>query len=544
MMPKKAMVIVILCVAFSFTLSSTFASAEEKVYDVIVIGAGISGLAAADYLDDSGYDVVVLEARDRIGGRLFTDRSWNDIALDIEASWIHGIDKNPITHLAEKYGAETIPFDNEESIVLYDNDGTLVYAYDENHYDEEGNLICNESVDYQRYCNISKRYEKFVKFYQDERENIITSNGKDVSLQVAIDKFVQSENLSGQELEDFLFTVVWYIEGEYGADASDLSLLSFEEMGYKMEGREVIFPDGYDQISDGLAEELGVDKILLEHVVNKIDYNEQIVSVSTSKGTFEAKYVISTLPLGVLKNGDVEFSPALPTSKLEAIENLEMGILNKVYFIFPEVFWDDEYDWVVRIPEEKGHWVYFANLHHVTDQPILLAFNSGKYGLEIEDKPDEEIVAEGTSILRKIYEKDDKIVPEPLYTKVTKWGSSEFTRGAYSYTGVGSTNDEFYELSKPVMNKVFFAGEATEVKYPATVHGAYFSGIREANRIQSFDVILSPTKQMKNWVLPEYVVCKEGLELILNVHDGSAACVSESTKDALVDRGWGKENLY
>lgn len=519
--------------------AQTLATAEESEYhDIIVIGAGIAGIAAANQLNENGYDVIVLEARDRIGGRILTDNSYDGYYLDVGASWIHGIKNNPIEALAEKYDVERTQFDNFTSFVLYDKEGDLVYSSEKEDFyyneEDEDEPICDGATgNLERYCAIFERFDAFKDFYRNERENIRANNGEDISLNTALEQFIQQENLTEDELIELHFALVWWIEGDYGADASEISLLSFEDMGYVMEGMEVIFPKGYVQIIDGLAD--GLD-IRLEHVVTEVDYNDDIIHIRTDKGDFDAKYVISTLPLGVLQKNSVDFNPDLPEKKTVSINNLKMGILNKVYYVFDEVFWNKEHDWIAHMSTEKGHWAYFANLYSVLGKPALLAFNTANFGRDLETMTEEDIVNEGFSVLKKIY--GDKI-PEPVFTKVTKWGSDDLSFGSYSYTAVGSTNYDFYELSKPIDNKVFFAGEATEVNYPATVHGAFFSGVREANRIQWLEGNqLSLTTQLGNWILPTYVICKEGLQLYYTDEGETSICIKENTKEILEQRGW------
>ncbi|MGQ0375923.1 MAG: flavin monoamine oxidase family protein [Nitrososphaerota archaeon] len=508
-----------------FLLSSTFTqslvTAEESEYhEIIVIGAGMAGIAAANQLHENGYDVIVLEARDRIGGRMQTDRSYEGYNLDVGASWIHGTKENPIAELTNEYDIETVPFDDEESVIFYDENGI--------------------KIDQKTKNSMHELYRQFEVFYDDYRDDILKKDKKDVSLNEAINKFTKDKELSEQELNNFNFMVVWNIEGDYATDASNLSLLSFEEMGYKMDGREVVFPEGYTKIFDKLAEGLTVR---FQHTVTEIDYtDDNIIHVKTDKGNFNAKYVISTLPLGVLKKNSVTFSPPLTQEKIDSINKLEMGILNKVYYVFPDPpFWDVDYNFIAHISNQKGHWAYFANLYGVLKEPVLLAFNTADFGHQLEDMEKEEIVVEGLRVLKKLY---GETIPEPKYTYVTKWDSDPFSFGSYSSTGVGSTNYDFFVLSKPI-KRLLFAGEATEVTYPATVHGAYFSGMREANRISWMDGnYLSPKAQIENWILPEYVLCKNGLELLIRMDDESAACVDHSTKLKLLDRGWGYVSKY
>jgi len=513
---KLALIIAVFL--FSSVYSQSLVAAEgPEHHKIIVIGAGISGLGAAEKLKELGYDdVVILEARDRIGGRLWSDRSYGDsYALDIGASWIHGNLSNPITILAEKYGAEMTPFDNFDSAIIYDG---------------------NEEISDERSEAMETLYkDDFKKFYLEQRKQIIAGN-PDKSVQKVVDDFIKEKGLQNDDLKDFLFMLVWELEGDYAGDASEISLLYFDYMGYKMKGREVVFLQGYDKIAKGLAEGLDIRN---NTIVKEIDYNDNIIDIKTSNQDFTANYVISTMPLGVMKNKTaVTFLPNLPSEKRDAIDKLQMGVLNKVYFVFPEVFWDDEYDWIAQIPDEKGHWVYFANLHNLTGEPVLLAFNTGSYAREIDsESSDEIIIQQGMDVLQEIY--DDSVLPRPLYANVTRWGSDDFAGGSYSFHGIGSTNADFYELSKPLEKKLFFAGEATEVRYPATVHGAYMSGIREALRVQAIDKQYLALQQIENGLLPEYVLCKEGLEVALFAPDAKESiCVKSSTKEKLIERGW------
>ncbi len=143
---------------------------KEKKHDVIVIGAGMAGIAAAKDLNSKGYDVVVLEAQQRIGGRIWTDHSLNGIPLDLEAGWIHGVIGNPITELANKYGIKTVPTDYG-SITVYDSEG--------------------KKVDQGRISEMEARFVEFEKFIEDER----TNRNQDASLQDAINNFIQKQNL-------------------------------------------------------------------------------------------------------------------------------------------------------------------------------------------------------------------------------------------------------------------------------------------------------------------------------------------------------------
>ena len=532
---KKSFAVIVILFFLSATFSQTFAAIpSESPKKVIVIGAGIAGLAAANELKSHNYDVIILEARDRIGGRVVTDHSWNGTALDMGASWISGTIGNPTTELAAKYNAGHIPTDYFNSIVVYDENGTK---------------ISKSKLD-----EINGTYEQFLNYTNNMRAN----KTNDAALELAVNNFINQTNLSGEAKKEFYYKISWEIENDYAADASDLSLLNYDAVGYLLPGTQDVFPEGYDQIANGLAKDFGLDKILTRQYVKEVDYNAQGVTVVTNQTTFHGDYVISTLPLGVLKHGDVKFSPDLSQDKKDAITHLGMGVFDKAYFIFPKVFWyknnDTEKDWINYIPNERGHWITFLNIYHIDKEyenktvPILLGLNVGKYAEQLENKTDQQIGEEGMKALRTIYGSD---IPDPVKVIPTRWGQDPFERGSYSYTAINGSNADYDAMALPLNDtsgklRVFFAGEATTWHYPGLVNGAYITGIREANRLWTSDTGTydSPLKQAENrhWgMFPEYVMCRPGLELVAKATDNSPACVLANHINHLVSIGWAKD---
>ena len=422
---------------------ATAAGSPRRDERVLIIGAGMAGLAAAAELRALGFeDVAILEARDRIGGRIWTDAIGGNIPVDLGASWIHGVDGNPITAIATGNGIATHPTD-------YDND--VVHFHDA----ERPSPSARRAL---------RRFWRFA-----ERQ-------PDTNLQSVYERLLEIEPLTAPDrryLEHLLNTIV---EHEQAADLRNLSLESIRG-GDEYGGDDAVFPGGYGQVADVLAD--GLDIRFLE-AVTEIDYaGTDIVLTTTAGATFEATRVVVTVSLGVLKQNLISFLPALPLRKRSAIDGLEMGVLNKTCLLFDDVFWDNDVELIGYVGARRGQWAETLSLHPYTGHPILMMFNAGAYGARIERLSDREIVAQAVAALGSMY----GVIPPAADALVTRWRSDPWARGSYSYVPAGSSYQRYAELGEPVGDKLFFAGEATHVEYPSTVHGAFLSGVRAARRI-------------------------------------------------------------
>jgi monoamine oxidase len=191
--------------------------------------------------------------------------------------------------------------------------------------------------------------------------------------------------------------------------------------------------------------------------------------------------VIVTLPLGVLKKNVVGFSPALPTAKQQAINKLGVNVVNKFILTWDTAFWDNSNLFIGYTPETRGKFNYFVNVKNYTPSlNALMTFAVGKFGLESEALSDADVTKQIMEHLRAIY---GNKIPEPKTMLRTKWGQNPNAYGAYSFVSINARSTEFQVMQEAVENKLFFAGEHTIKEHRATVHGAYLSGIREADKI-------------------------------------------------------------
>jgi len=424
---------------------------EEGDETVIVVGAGVAGLSAASALKKWGYNVIVLEARPRVGGRIWTSREWADAPLDMGASWIHGITNNPIARLANANDIKTIETDYENHWI----------------YTAEGSELTNAAYD---------RLEEYEAVVQDYITETIEMLNDDVSLQAVLGIALAEEDISANEKQIILYLLNTIIEHEFAADINNLSAFSFDQ-GDEFGGEDVIFTDGYEQIIALLAD--GLD-IRLNEIVQRVEYSDGGVTITTNQNLYDADRAVITLPLGILKSGRVQFSPALPVDKQRAIKQLGMGLLDKVYLRFPHIFWPKAAELLGYIGPRKGEWAEWLNIAHYTDAPILLGFNVATFARQTEAWSDQQIVGDAMATLRTIFGEN---IPDPLAWQITRWAADPYALGSYSYLTPGTDGETLDALATPVSGRLFFAGEATSREYQATVHGAYLSGIHAAEEL-------------------------------------------------------------
>ena len=425
-------------------LTSSCRKKKDQAGDktVIVIGAGISGLAAAKKLKDVGFNVTVIESQDKVGGRLRTNRSLG-LAFDEGASWIHGIDGNPITSLAQQAGMQTFET-KDDSRKSYDLGGIVRSSTDYDNAEDELYVILDSMM------NQGSATESF----QNVFNNLYPSKAND-------------------RLWKFLLST--YVTFDCG-DLDKLSSLLYNE-GEEFDGAETIATNGYDTIANFLA---GGLEIKLNQRVSSIDYSGDKINVSHGGNISEADYVIVTVPLGVLKANAIQFIPALPTVKQNAIQKLGMNCVNKFLLTWDTAFWDDV-QYISYTPELKDKFNYFVNVKkfHPTVN-ALMTFAYADYARQTEAMSDAQIIDEIMVHLKDIYGNG---IPYPTHMLRTKWQSNENSFGSYAYTAMDTEMRHFEDIAEEVNDKLFFGGEHTEVDYFSTVHGAYLSGLREAAKI-------------------------------------------------------------
>jgi monoamine oxidase len=408
---------------------------------VLIVGAGMAGLAAARSLADAGWPVRVIEARDRIGGRVYTNRDWG-VPLEMGASWVHGTTDNPLLELAQQARAELVPTDYYGWAKLAVDPTLPPLQYD------------------------PETWRVFV-----ERARGHVDGG---SLGAAVDAAVRREGLSDSDRAQLGFYLTTEIEDEYAASADRLSASTFDHGDYAGGDQDVI-TSGYDALPRLLADGL---RIQLKTPVTAIVHRDNSVVVRAGNRTFEGPAAIVTVPLGVLKSGAIAFDPPLPDPQLNAVQALGFGVLSKSYFRFRRRTWKAENAFYQYIGAEPGLWSQWFALPDAAG-PIVLAFNAGDRGRWVESSSPADLVAGALPIARRLFGDD----ASPVEVRTSNWTLDPYALGAYSFHAPGSGLADRRRLAEPIGDRLYLAGEAVGVNNPATVTGAVVSGRRAAGHL-------------------------------------------------------------
>lgn len=431
--------------------------------NTIIIGAGVSGLTAGRLLNQHGQSVLVLEARDRLGGRLHSEHR-DGFTTDLGASWIHGIDDSPVAEVCRALKMPMVEFTvgsfqpDGRPIVYFDPQGkrlsaeeTLAFTQDVHHVDE----ILVDVI-----STISSGSS-----YADAVEQALGLTTWDSPRKDRVREFMQHRT---EEQDGAHFTRI----DAHGLDNEDV------------DGDEVVFPEGYDILAQGLAE--GLD-VRLDHIVTEVNWNADGVTVRTAQETFTADQVIITVPVGVLQSEGFTIQPELPAEVSSALESFRMNDFEKIILRYDTKFWDDSI-YAFRRQGSAGNWWHsWYELSALHGTPALLTFAAGPCAIETRHLSDYEVAALVTDSLREIYGEE---VPNPHTVHRTNWKEDPFSIGSYSYLSVGSDTSAHDKLATPVGGVLHIAGEATWREDPATVTAALMSGHRAAENVlnQKIDI--------------------------------------------------------
>ena len=436
--------------------------AAQRV-DVVVIGAGLAGLACARALRAGGLDVVVLEARDRLGGRVHS-ADVDGCAVELGAQWVHDdAPCHPAREFAERAGLHLRPTSWEQAALV-----------------SGGERSSGAQI---------KRARDAAKMALDAARATRRTAKSGASLDDALRPLLEGADAATR------FFVRLELDLDYGAEARELSLHYWDkdEFWGNGKGGDAIVVGSLSAAVAALAE--GLD-VRLEHVVTRVEVGADVLRVCGETFELTAERRVVAVPLGCLKRGALAFSPALSPQKTQALAVVGCAAFERVALAFDAPWWERFVGrrHAIYAPADAAcspgapRFEFFFSLNAArgtADAPhILIAILGGA------DATAAEPVNDGTLRSLACDALDTALGSEAAHHCCgmvrTRWSRDEYSLGAYSYLRPGATPDDFDSLARPEhRGRVLFCGEHTSRKYPATMHGALLSGVREAKRIHA-----------------------------------------------------------
>ncbi|WFU56259.1 NAD(P)/FAD-dependent oxidoreductase [Bradyrhizobium pachyrhizi] len=407
-------------------------SSLPSTIDVAIIGAGAAGLGAANALKDSGLSTIVLEARDRLGGRAHTIQAAPDVVFDVGCGWLHSADQNSFVGIARQLNFEL----NKD-----------LPPWRERAYGEAFPQAARDDFTH-----------ALDQFY--DRIEQAAQQGKDSPASLYLEP--------GNRWNPMIDAISTYVNGSELDQVSILDVDAYEDTDINWRVRR-----GYGTLVAAYGAQVPV---ALNCEVRLIDHSGKRIRIETSRGALEADKVIVTVPTNLIADQAIRFSPALP-DKLDAARGLPLGLADKVTLALaePEALPKEGNLRGATMRTEMG-------TYHIRPfgQPCIEGFFGGRFARQLEDAGDGAIAAHSIDEIVSFLGNDFRRKLKPL--SESRWAHDPFARGSYSHALPGHA-DKRAVLAAPVNGRLFFAGEATSPEFFSTAHGARDSGERAAREV-------------------------------------------------------------
>ncbi len=404
--------------------------------DVAIIGAGAAGLGAANALKNSGLSTILLEARDRVGGRAHTIMASPDVTFDVGCGWLHSADENSLVKIAEQ-----LNFEINKALPPW-RDRAYGKAFPQ---DDRDDFIRALNAFYDRAEQAAKEAKR---------------SGRDGPANLCLEP--------GNRWNPMIDAISTYINGCELDSVSLLDMEAYEDTDLNWRIRR-----GYGAL---IAAYGATCPLALNCVVTLIDHSAKRVRIGTSQGTLVADKVIVTVPTNLIADESIRFHPPLP-GKVDAARGLPLGLADKVTLAL------DEPETLPKEGNLRAATMRTAmGTYHIRPfgQPCIEGFFGGRFAQSLEDAGEGALAAESINEIVSILGSDFRRKLKPLAE--SRWAHDPFARGSYSHALPGHAGDRAV-LAAPVDGRLFFAGEATSPGFFTTAHGARDSGERAAEEV-------------------------------------------------------------
>ncbi|GAB1298143.1 Lysine-specific histone demethylase 1B [Apodemus speciosus] len=436
---------------------------------VLVVGAGPAGLAAASNCITLGY-VTILEAKDRIGGRVWDDKSFTGVVVGRGPQIVNGCINNPVALMCEQLGISMHKLGERCDLI------------------QEGGRITDPTIDKRMDFHFNALLDVVSEWRKDK------TLLQDVPLGEKIEEiyraFVKESGIQFGELEaQVLQFHLSNLEYACGSSLHQVSARSWDhnEFFAQFAGDHTLLTPGYSTIIEKLAE--GLD-IRLKSPVQSIDYTGDEVQVTTTDGVrHSAQKGIGHCAIGHTTERCHPVQSSLSEKKMKAINSLGAGIIEKIALQFPYRFWDSKIqgaDFFGHVPPSASQRGLFAVFYDMDpqQQSVLMSVITGEAVAALRTMDDQQVLQQCVGILRELFKEQE--IPDPTKYFVTRWSTEPWIQMAYSFVKTFGSGEAYDIIAEEIKGTVFFAGEATNRHFPQTVTGAYLSGVREASKIAAF----------------------------------------------------------
>lgn len=430
----------------------------ERPERVVVIGAGFAGLAAANALANAGVETIVLEGRDRLGGRAWT-ADVGGVPADLGCSWIHTPIGNPMKRWADQVGVGVVPFGQNDEIV------PNLSLWDQ----ATGGWLSEPDL-------LDALVQTIL--FEDALPELRAAFPAGTALEPAVERYLDDAGLAGDARRRAGFAIRFLAEQYCASSTNDEGLATYLNSGIAFEGEDVLPDGGYVRLVEPLAR--GLDVRFGDAAV-RVAYDDASVTVTTASGErHRGSHAIVTVPLGCLRENVLAFDPALPADKTAAISRIGFGNFEKVVLRFAEPFWQASRDHFLFLSEERLEYPLWLDLTRTVGAPTLAMLSGGSFAKKIATRTTAEVEARVLAILAELFGP----IPTPELVVRTDWANDPFSRGSYSFVH----REEHYPddpdaLAAPVAGRVLFAGEASSADRFGYADGAMRTGLREAKRL-------------------------------------------------------------